>query len=74
MTCLKQLADKESTEIIVSLNKMQVDYLVRTDNNWQVALDCYLGSIDNHYPSYSPLRFFLKIPHGCCLKLHLNIL
>lgn len=45
---LKQVSGKEPTEIIVPLNKMQVDYLFHTDNNWQVISSCSSESIDNH--------------------------
>jgi len=74
---LKPLTGKEPTEMAVLLNKMQVGYLLHDDNNWQVALACYLGSINNHYPKKSPFWVFwryLKIPHVNCLKLYLKIL
>lgn len=48
--CTTQITDKEPTKNFVPLNKMQVDYLLQTDNNWWAVLACYLGSIDNHYP------------------------
>jgi hypothetical protein len=64
---LKPLTGKETTEMVVPLNKMQVGYLFHDDNNWQVALACYLGSIDNHYSKNLLLRYFedtLKYPMG----------
>ena len=59
---LKPLTGKEPTEMAVLLNKMQVGYLLHGDNNWQVALACYLGSIDNHYPKKISFLGILKIP------------
>ena len=35
-TDLRQLTGKKPVEIIVSLNKMHVDYLSYSDNNWQM--------------------------------------
>ena len=55
---LNPITGKEPTEMAVLLNKMQVGYLLHDDNHWQVALACYLGSIDNHYPRDPPLKFF----------------
>ena len=37
---------------------MQVDHLFFSASNWQVALACYLGSTNNHYPEDPFLRFF----------------
>jgi hypothetical protein len=48
--------------MVVLFNKMQVGYLLHGDNNWQVALACYLGSIDNHYPKKISFLGILKIP------------
>ena len=47
---LKPLTGKEPIEMVVLFKKMQVGYLLHDDNNWQVALARYLGSINNHYP------------------------
>lgn len=63
-THVKEFTSKEPREIIMPLNKMQVDCLFHTDNNWQVALAFYLGSIENHYPKDSLLIFFLRYPMG----------
>ena len=60
--CLKQLTAKEPIQIIMPQNKMQADCLSHADNNWQVALACYLGSIDNHYPKKISFLGILKIP------------
>lgn len=35
-TDLKQLTGKKPVEIIVPLNRMHVDYLFPSDNNWQM--------------------------------------
>ena len=59
---LNPITGKEPTEMAVLLNKMQVGYLLHDDNNWQVALACYLGSIDNHYPKKNSFLGILKIP------------
>jgi hypothetical protein len=34
-THLKQLTVKEPAEVIVLFNKMQIDYLCHTGNNWR---------------------------------------
>lgn len=46
--------------------------MIHTDNNRQVALACYSGSVDNHYPKYPLLRLF-KDTSQYYLKLHLKI-
>lgn len=46
--------------------------MIHTDNNRQVALACYSGSVDNHYPKYPLLRLF-KDTSRYYLKLHLKI-
>lgn len=62
-THLRQFTGKKKpVEITVPLNKIQVDYLFPADNKWQVALACYLGSIDNHYPKDPLLRIFEVTP------------
>lgn len=61
-THLRQFTGKKPVEITVPLNKMQVDYLFPTDNKWQMALACYLCSIDNHYPKDPLLRIFEVTP------------
>ena len=54
--------------MVVLFNKMQVGYLLHGDNNWQVALACYLGSIGNDYPKKNLLFGYfedtLKYPMG----------
>ena len=57
----KQLTSKEPTEITVPLNKIQVDYLFHSDNNWLIALACYLGYIDHIIPKIL-FKNFLKYP------------
>lgn len=60
-TNVKGFTSKEPREIILPLNKIQVDCLFHTDNNWQVTLAFYLGSIENHYPK-DPFNIFLRYP------------
>lgn len=42
----KKRAALETVELIVSLGKMQFDYLFHTANNWELAFTCYSESTD----------------------------
>lgn len=56
-TCVKQFTYEESTEIRVPLNKITIGYLFLTYTS-QVALACYSGSINNHYPKDPTFKTF----------------
>ena len=53
----RELFGKEMHEIVIPYDKVQLEYLLQTADDWGIALAQYVGQIKYHVPQHPILKF-----------------